>query len=117
MSDRRNIYIRGGIGLYENFDLASFILGLPMAVVITGIVFLIMRKVGKKKRWFDERYIRIHEKARSLSWIVTTITILIVWMLIIAIEGPGLAFFLMTGIWVVHMISYGIGAFMADKSN
>ncbi|WP_144512240.1 DUF3796 domain-containing protein [Bacillus sp. FJAT-22090] len=103
--------------MYENFDLVSFMLGLPLAIVIMGIVFLIMRKVGKKKRWFDERYIRIHEKARSLSWTVTTIAILIVWMIVIVKEGPSLAFFLMTAIWVVHMISYGIGAFIADKTN
>ncbi|TQR04605.1 DUF3796 domain-containing protein [Psychrobacillus soli] len=103
--------------MYEDFDLVSFLLGLPLAITILAIVFLIMRRIGKQKRWFDERYIRIHEKARSLSWTVTTITILIVWMIIIFMEGPGLAFFLMTAVWVIHMLSYGIGSFIANRSN
>jgi len=103
--------------MFEDFDLVSFLFGLPLAVVITVIVFLIMRSIGKQRRWFDERYVRIHEKARSLSWTVTTITILIVWMIIIFMEGPGLAFFLMTAIWVIHMLSYAIGSFIANRSN
>lgn len=103
--------------MYENFDLLSFLLGLPLAILIMAIVFLARRSVGKKRRWFDERYMKIHEKARSLSWTVTTITILIVWMIIIFMEGPGLAFFLMTSIWVIHMLSYGIGSLIANRSN
>lgn len=103
--------------MYEGFDLFSFLIGLPLAIVIIAIVFLIMRRIGKQKRWFDERYIRIHEKARSLSWTVTTITILIVWLIIIIMEGPGLAFFLMTAIWVIHMLSYAIGSLIANRSN
>ncbi|MFJ5772065.1 hypothetical protein [Psychrobacillus sp. NPDC093180] len=103
--------------MYEGFDLFSFLIGLPLAIVIIAIVFLIMRRIGKQKRWFDERYVRIHEKARSLSWTVTTITILIVWLIIIFMEGPGLAFFLMTAIWVIHMLSYAIGSLIANRSN
>lgn len=103
--------------MYENFDLLSFLLGLPLAILIMAIVFLARRSVGKKRRWFDERYMKIHEKARSLSWTVTTITILIVWLIIIFMEGPGLAFFLMTAIWVIHMLSYGIGSLIANRSN
>lgn len=103
--------------MYEGFDLLSFLIGLPLAVVIMFIVYLIMSRIGKKRRWFDERYIRIHEKARSVSWTVTTITILIVWMIIIFMEKPGLAFFMMTAIWVIHMLSYGIGSLIASKSN
>ncbi|MDI2586750.1 DUF3796 domain-containing protein [Psychrobacillus sp. NEAU-3TGS] len=103
--------------MYEGFDLFSFLIGLPLAIVIIAIVFLVMRRIGKQKRWFDERYVRIHEKARSLSWTVTTITILIVWLIIIFMEGPGLAFFLMTAIWVIHMLSYAIGSLIANRSN
>ncbi|MFJ8066822.1 DUF3796 domain-containing protein [Psychrobacillus sp. NPDC096426] len=103
--------------MYEEFDLLAFLLGLPLAIVIIAIVFFTMRRIGKKRRWFDERYYKIHEKARSLSWTVTTITILIVWMIIIFMEGPRLAFFMMTAIWVIHMISYAIGSFIASRSN
>ena len=103
--------------MFEEFDLLSFLIGLPLAIVIMGIVFMINRKIGKKKRWFDERYRKVHEKARSISWIATTVVLLVVWMIIIIVEGPGLSFFLMTGIWVIHMTSYGIGAFIASKDN
>ena len=103
--------------MYEKFDLLTFLIGLPLAIVIIGIVFMINRKIGKKKRWFDERYKRIHEKARSYSWVATTIAILVVWMIVIVIEGPGLTFFLLTGLWVVHMLSYTIGAFVANQDN
>ncbi|MEI4770358.1 hypothetical protein WAX74_12000 [Psychrobacillus sp. FJAT-51614] len=101
----------------ENFDIVSFLLGLPLAIVVMTIVLLVQRKIGKKKRWFDERYNRIHEKARSISWMTTTIVILIVWMIILTVEGPGLIFFLMTGMWVIHMTSYLIGAVIASKDN
>lgn len=103
--------------MYEEFDLLTFIIGLPLAIVLMSIVFLIMWKIGKKKRWFDERYKRVHEKARSYSWLATTVAILIVWMIVILMEGPGLTFFLLTGIWVVHMVSYGIGAIIANQDN
>ena len=103
--------------MFEEFDLLTFLIGLPLAIVIMSIVFIIKRKIGKKKRWFDERYNRIHEKARSYSWLATTVTILVVWMIIIVVEGPGLSFFLLTGLWLVHMLSYTIGAFIANQDN
>lgn len=103
--------------MYEEFDLLAFLIGLPLAIVIMGIVFIINRKIGKKKRWFDERYNRIHEKARSYSWVATTVAILIVWMIVIVMEGPRLTFFLLTGLWVVHMVSYSIGAIIASQDN
>lgn len=103
--------------MFEEFDLLTFLIGLPLAIVIMSIVFVINRKIGKKKRWFDERYNRIHEKARSYSWLATTVTILVIWMIIIVVEGPGLSFFLLTGLWLVHMLSYTIGAFIANQDN
>ncbi|WP_427137412.1 hypothetical protein [Psychrobacillus psychrodurans] len=103
--------------MYEEFDLFTFLIGLPLGIIITGIVFMINRKIGKKKRWFDERYNRIHGRARSYSWVATTIAILVVWMIVIVKEGPGLTFFLLTGLWVVHMVSYSIGAIIANQEN
>lgn len=101
----------------EKFDLFSFLIGLPLAIIIWMIIFTINRRIGKKKRWFDERYRRINEKARSLSWISTTVAIILAWMIIIVMEGPGLSFFIMTGIWLIHMISYLIGAIIANQGN
>ena len=90
---------------------------IPLAILIIIITFWINHRVGKKRRLFDERYLVIKEKARSFSWIVTTITILIVWAVIIIVEGPGLSFFLMSGIWGAHMLSYAIGGAIASTKN
>lgn len=103
--------------MYEGFDLFTFFLGLPLGLVIAGIVLYLSYKKGRKERRFDERYTTIHQYARSISWIVTTFTILIVWAIVIIFEGPGLAFFLMSGMWTVHMVSYGIAGAIANKKN
>ncbi|MEK4520981.1 DUF3796 domain-containing protein [Psychrobacillus sp. FSL W7-1493] len=99
------------------FDWFTFLIGLPTGIAISAITYFISRKIGKKKRLFDERYIQVHTTARSYSWKVTTAAILIAWMIIIIVEGPGLAFFIMTGLWVIHIVSYGVGAAVADKNN
>ena len=54
----------------------------------------------KERRWYDERYREFIEQARSFSWIVTTVAMFIVWIIIVTFEGPGLSFFLMTGLWI-----------------
>ena len=101
--------------MHEGFDWLSFLIGLPLAIVIISIVAIINHRIGKKKRWFDERYQEIQGKARSFSWLVTTVAMLLVWLVIIFMEGPGLAFFLMTGLWVIHMVSYLIGSILAQR--
>ncbi|MBO0588961.1 hypothetical protein [Sporosarcina sp. E16_8] len=103
--------------MYEGFEIWSFLVGLPLALVIVSIVLLINRKIGKKERLFDERYKRIHQQARSISWGVTAAAILIAWMIVMIVEGPRLAFFILTGIWVTHMMSYLIGAVIASSKN
>ncbi|CAM3178664.1 hypothetical protein FITA111629_08155 [Filibacter tadaridae] len=103
--------------MYEGFDIWTFLVGLPLALVIISIVMVVNWKKGKKERWFDERYKRIHQHARSISWGVTTAAILISWIIVIIIEGPHLAFFIITGIWVAHMVSYAIGAAIASSKN
>lgn len=103
--------------MYEDFSLGSFLLGLPLAIVVATIVLFISWRRGKKKRIFDERYTQIHRHARTISWFVTTFAILIVWAIVIIFEGPGLSFFLLTGLWVTHMLSYLIGAIIANRNN
>ena len=98
-------------------DYLEFFTGLPLAVAVSLIVLLIVWRVGRKHRWFDERSKKVNEKAMSISWIATTIGILVVWMIIIFIEGPGLAFWLMTSLWVIHMISFGIGSMISNSKN
>lgn len=101
--------------MYEQFDIWTFLLGLPLGLLIAGIVWWINHRIGKRERRFDERYQSMHRRARSYSWFATTTAILIGWMLSMMIEGPGLAFFILSGIWVIHMMSYAIGASVASK--
>lgn len=90
---------------------------IPAALVITVFTFWIMRRMGKKRRWYDERHRVVLDKARSFSWIVTTVAMFIVWIIIVTFEGPGLSFFLMTGLWMTNAVSYGIGAAIAGSKN
>lgn len=103
--------------MYEGFDIWAFLSGLPLGLAIAGIIFYFSRRKGKKERRFDERYTNIHRQARSISWGATTVAILIAWAVVMVVEGPKLAFFILAAIWVIHMISYGIGAAIANKQN
>ncbi len=103
--------------MYEGFSLWKFLVGLPLGLLIASIVLFVSWKKGKKARLFDERYTTIHQRARSISWGVTTAAILIGWTIVVLVEEPGLAFFIMSGIWVTHMLSYAIGAAIASCKN
>jgi hypothetical protein len=107
----------GGISMDNGIDYIAFFSGLPLGIVITLIIWYFIWKKGKKERKYDERYYRIHDQARSMSWSVTTISIIIVWFVVFMVEGLGLAFYLMTGIWVMHMVSYLLGAAIASRKN
>lgn len=59
----------------------------------------------------------IQQHAKSIAWRITTIAILIAWAIVIILEGPGPAFFIMMGLWVVHMMSYVVGGVIANARN
>lgn len=103
--------------MYEGFSIWSFLSGLPLGLLIAGIIFYFSWRKGKKERRYDERYTRIHEQARSISWIVTYFTILILWAFVLIMEKPGLAFFVLTGLYVIQMVSYVIGSIIATRKN
>lgn len=103
--------------MHEGFDIWTFLMGLPLGLLITGIVWYFNWKRGKKERRFDERYKRIQDQARSISLIVTAIAIVIAWIVIMIFEGASLSFFLIMGIWIVMNISYLIGAAFSSSRN
>ena len=103
--------------MYEAFDIWTFLAGLPLGLAIAAILMWVSRRKMRKERAFDERYTRIQQDAKSISWMVTTIAILVAWMIVIFIEGPKLAFFVLAAIWVIHMLSYAIGAVVANNRN
>ncbi|MEJ8776648.1 hypothetical protein [Pseudogracilibacillus sp. ICA-222130] len=101
--------------MYEGFDIASFLMGLPLAIMLIGIIALYDIKKGKKERRYDERYTKIHDGARSISWYVTSVFILLSWIFVLIYERPSTAFFVLTVLWIVHMTSYGIGVAILNK--
>lgn len=103
--------------MYEGFSIWSLLAGLPLGLFIIGIVFYTSWRRGKKERRFDERYTIIQQEARSISWMTTSFAILIIWVIVQIIEKPGLAFWILTILWVVHMTSYAVGTAIASKRN
>jgi len=103
--------------MYEDFNIWTFLAGLPLGLLVAGGVWLLTRRKMKKERAFDERYWSIQKEARSFSWMATTAAILAAWMIVLIVQGPKLAFFLLTGVWVVHMLSYMIGAVSSASRN
>ncbi|MBD7985860.1 DUF3796 domain-containing protein [Sporosarcina sp. Sa2YVA2] len=101
--------------MYEGFDIWSFLVGLPLGLTIWAVMYYFVWKKGKKERIFDERYQNIHRHARSISWKVMTGALLIAWIIVMIVEGPRLAFFIITALWIIHMISWGIGAFIVNE--
>src|SRR5690625_2704815 len=80
--------------------------GLLIGVAIASIVFLVVYQSGKKKRLFDERHKYLNNQAKSMSWNVTFIGILVAWVLAIVFDGISLSFFLFTGIYLLHCLSF-----------
>ena len=101
----------------EEFDLLAFMLGLPAGLGVALAVWYFVWKKGKKERRYDERYKRIQDQAKSLSWAVTVLAIIIAWAIVIIFEGPGLSFFLFTALYVIAMVSYGVASAIVDKKN
>ena len=101
--------------MYEEFDIVSFLMGLPLAIILIGIIALYNIKKGRKERRYDERYSKIHEGARSISWYVTSAFILLSLIFVLIYERPSTAFFVLTVLWIVHTTSYGIGAAILNK--
>ncbi|WOV86576.1 hypothetical protein QWT69_11735 [Sporosarcina oncorhynchi] len=103
--------------MYEGFNIWTFLSGLPLGLAIWAIVYYFVWKKGKQERLFDERYRNIHRHARAISWKVMTGAILIAWVIVMIVEGPGLAFFVLTALWVTHMMSWLFGAMIANREH
>lgn len=92
-------------------SLAGFITGFG---VVLFLVYLYFRK-GSKQRRFDERYQEVHAKARTLSWSLTLIVLVVMWLGALIYEGPKLAFILAATAYGIMLISYAIAVFMFNK--
>jgi len=101
--------------LSEKFDIVLGLSGFLIGFLSFAIVFYFNKKHGKKKRLFDERYHQVHNKARLMAWGISTFCIAGAWITAMIVEGAGFSFFLLTFVYVAHMIAYLISAMIADK--
>ncbi|MET0787359.1 MAG: DUF3796 domain-containing protein [Paenisporosarcina sp.] len=101
--------------MLEGQNLVTALSGYFISFITIWIVFHFVRKSGKKKRLFDERYHQVQNKARSLAWVISTFCIVAAWMASLIVEGPGFSFFLLTFVYVAHMIAFAIGGIIAEK--
>ena len=99
----------------EFTDLVAGLSGFFVGIITILIIFYFFKKNGKKKRLFDERYHQVQSNARSTAWIISTYCIVIAWIVAIIVEGPSFSFFLITFIYVAHMIAYLIGGIRAEQ--
>ncbi|PKR77532.1 DUF2178 domain-containing protein [Halalkalibacillus sediminis] len=89
--------------------------GIAFAAVGMIITYVIFKKVGKKKRWFDERNQFVTNYAKALSWNVTLVSMMIAWCVVIIFDGISFAFFLLTALYLVHCISLLFTGMVASK--
>lgn len=101
----------------DDFNLIAFMSGLPTGIIVAGIIFYFVWRKGKKERRYDERYKRIRERAKSFAFGITMLVIIIAWAIVMIFEGATLAFFLITGIYVIAMVSYIIGCTIFEKKS
>lgn len=99
----------------EDFDIVSGLSGFIVGFLTIAIAIYLMKKNGKKKRLFDERYHQVHNKARSIAWGVSTFCIACAWITAMIVEGAGFSFFLLTFVYVAHMIAYLISALIVEN--
>ncbi|MFC7685687.1 hypothetical protein [Ureibacillus sp. GCM10028918] len=99
----------------DNFWVALlFWIGLAVVVVSA---FYLPRRMMKKKKQYDERLVINDHLARSYSWMGSLGIIFIVWFLSLVVFHSLIAFWLITVIYVGHMLSYAIGAAIANGRN
>lgn len=79
--------------------------------------FYFPRSIMKKIKQHDERFVYNDHLARSYSWMGSLVIIFIAWFLSLAVFHNLTAFWLITVIYVGHMLSYAIGAAIANSKN
>ncbi len=108
------LFLRRGT-IMDNFWVASlFWIGLA-AVIVSA--FYLPRRMMKKKKQLDERYVMNDHLARSYSWFGSLGVIFIVWFLSLVVFHSMIAFWLITVTYVGHMLSYAIGSAIANGRN
>lgn len=96
-------------------DWLSTAAGILTGVGIVSIIILIVWRRGKKARLFDERYEKVHVKARTASWIVFVGLTYILAIAALIIEGWKLASMLLTILYVAGLLTYYLAVFIYNR--
>ncbi|MEL4024121.1 hypothetical protein [Lysinibacillus endophyticus] len=89
---------------------------LMLASIIVGS-FYFTRRMMKKKKQYDERFVYNDHLARSYSWMGSLGVIFVAWFLSLVVFKSMTAFWLISAIYIGHMITYMIGAMIANSRN
>ncbi|MFD1206746.1 MULTISPECIES: hypothetical protein [Sporosarcina] len=92
-------------------SIAGFFTG---AGVVLLLLFLYIRK-GKKEKRFDERYEEVHSKARTISWSITLIVLMLLWVAAIVFDLGTLPFIFAISAYSVLLLSYIVSAIWLNK--
>nr|WP_198044833.1 DUF3796 domain-containing protein [Lysinibacillus timonensis] len=101
-------------------DMNNFWVQLVFWLFLGGFVasmFYFPRKMMKKKKQHDERFVYNDHLARSYGWMGNLVVIFIAWFLSLAVFHNLIAFWLISAIYTGHMLFYGIGAAIANSRN
>lgn len=85
--------------------------------VILVLSFYLPWRYMKKKKQLDERVVYITHLSRSFGWIGSLGVIFVVWFLSLAVFQSLLAFWLISAIYVGHMLSYLFGSIYANQKH
>lgn len=92
-------------------SIAGFFTG---AGVVLLLLFLYIRK-GKKEKRFDERYEEVHSKARTISWSITLIVLMLLWVAAIVFDLGTLPFIFAISAYSLLLLSYIVSAIWLNK--
>lgn len=96
-------------------DWLSTAAGFLTGAGVVSIIILINWRKGKKARLFDERYEKVHTKARTASWSVFVGLTYLLAIAALIIEGWKLASMLLTILYVVGLLTYFIAVFLYNR--
>ncbi|WP_025783110.1 hypothetical protein [Sporosarcina sp. D27] len=96
-------------------DWLSTASGFIVGFGVVSIIALIYWRKGKKDRLFDERYEKVHVKARTVSWITFVGLSYLLAIAALIIEGLTLASMLLTSLYGVGLITYFIAVLIYNR--
>jgi membrane protein required for beta-lactamase induction len=73
-------------------------------------IFFVQRHVGKKNHRYDERYYIVNNRAKGRTWDIMLVIMLIAWPIVIIFDGISFAFYLLTILYMLHCLIFGIAA-------